>query len=215
MLLLTAASPAGAQISFEDQVLAELNVLRQNPSAYVEDLSRFRRYYQGNIIAVPGAPVRYLTQEGTTPIDEAIAYLRQQVRRDQLTSAESLASAAADHCADQAVSGAVGHIGPSGTNAGDRVVRRGGGIYVAEVITYGANSPTDVVRQLLIDDGVPDRSHRQLLFAYQMRFAGISCGKHPLYRTMCVVDFARTPDGRAMAEYAQLDPSVMNRHRKP
>lgn len=215
MLLLTAAVPVDAQTSFEDQVLTELNALRQNPSAYVEGLLRYRRYYQANVIVVPSVPVRYLTQEGTAPLDEAIVYLRQQARRDRLTSAGSLASAAADHCADQALNGAVGHVGARGTSPGDRVVRRGGGIYVAEVITYGANSPADVIRQLVIDDGVPDRSHRQLLFAYQMRFAGISCGKHPLYRTMCVVDFARTPDGRAMAEYAQLDPSVMNRHRKP
>lgn len=215
LLLLALPLPASAQTSFEDQVLAELNALRENPSAYVEDLSQYRRYYQANMIVIPDVPVRYLTQEGTVPLDEAIAYLRRQARRDRLAPAGSLASAAADHCTDQASDGAVGHVGADGTSPGDRVVRRGGGIYVSEVIAYGADSPADVVRQLLIDDGVPDRSHRELLFADRMRFAGVSCGTHPVYRTMCVVDFARTPDGRARVQYAQVDPAIMNRHWKP
>lgn len=207
-LFLAVSLPAQAQTSFEDQVLEELNAVRRDPAAYVDSLTRYRGYYRANFIVVPGAQTVFITQEGTAPVDEAITYLRQQARRGQLQSAQPLAVAAADHCATQAADGSVGHAGPDGSNPGERVKRRGGGIYVSEVITYGAETPADVVRQLIIDDGVPDRSHRALLFAEQLRFAGVSCGAHPTYRMMCVVDFARTPDGRSIVQVAGVDRNV-------
>lgn len=213
-LLLATSLPtqSQAQTPFEEQVLAELNALRRDPVAYVDALKRYREYYQANLIVVPGAPVRYITQEGATPVDEAITYLRRQARRGTLQPAEPLAAAAADHCADQAGDGSVGHVGPDGSSPSDRVERRGGGIYVSEVIAYGAETPADVVRQLVIDDGVPDRSHRNLLLADRLRFAGVSCGVHPTYRTMCVVDFARTPDGRSVVQMAQMEGRMLPRY---
>ena len=197
-LLLSAAVPARAQTPFEVQVLAELNAARRDPAGYVEQLRRYRGYYHANIVAAPGARVRYLTQEGAAPVDEAIGFLQHQGEHGELTPAGTLESAAADHCAEQAADGAVGHLGPDGSTPSDRVARRGGGIYVAEVIAYGADSAADVIRQLIIDDGVPDRGHRALLFADKLRFAGVSCGPHPEYRAMCVIDLARTDDGRSI-----------------
>ncbi len=60
----------------------------------------------------------------------------------------------------------------------------------AEAISYGYQSPQDVVRQLIVDDGVPGRGHRQVLFDASLRFAGVGCGPHRLYGAMCVIDFS-------------------------
>ncbi len=74
--------------------------------------------------------------------------------------------------------------------------------YVGEVITYGSNTAEDVVRQLIVDDGVDDRGHRKLVFADDIDFAGVSCGAHPSFGTMCVIDVARTRDGHARLQLA-------------
>lgn len=203
---------ATAQTPFEAQLLAELNLVRADPAVYAESLLRFRAFYQDKLIVVPGATVLIATAEGVAPVNEAIAYLRDQRPHSVLSPTGPLASAAADHCAEQAADGAVGHAGADGSNPGERVMRRGGGIYVSEVIAYGGATPTDIIRQLLIDDGVPDRGHRALLLADNVRFAGVSCGPHPVYHTMCVVDFARTPDGRSNIQMARADRLVMRHY---
>ena len=50
--------------------------------------------------------------------------------------------------------------------------------------------PTGVMSQLLVDDGVADRGHRQSLLNPAWRFVGIACGGHSVYGGMCVLDFA-------------------------
>jgi len=49
---------------------------------------------------------------------------------------------------------------------------------------------------LIVDDGVADRGHRTLVYSPELRYAGVSCGPHPIYRTVCVIDLGITADGR-------------------
>jgi len=189
--------PPSPPASVEKQLLNELNLARSDPAAYADRLREYRNYYRDRLIAVPGAPVLYQTEEGVAPVDEAIAFLNGRAGGETLVPAAVLADAADDHRAEQAADGSIGHVGRDGSAPADRVRRRGGGAYVGEVIAYGSDTPTDMVRQLIVDDGVPDRSHRRLLFDRSLRFAGVSCGAHPVYRTVCVIDLARTEDGQA------------------
>ena len=195
-------SPLHAQSVLERNVLIEINRARADPTAYAAHLRDYRRFYDGNIVAAPGMKVRYLTEEGVAPVDEAVRFLEAQRRRRPLAAADLLRDAAIDHCADQAADGSLGHVGSDGSDPGARVRRRGGGIYVGEVITYGSSDAADVVRQLIVDDGVADRGHRKLVFAEDIDFAGVSCGPHPVFGTMCVVDVARTVDGRSRMQFA-------------
>lgn len=192
----TARSGSGHAGALEAGVLAELNRLRADPQAYARGLNDFRRYYRANVVKVPGTDTFYETEEGVAPLDEAVDYLRHQAACDDYVASGPLGLAAADHGMEQSVDGAIGHAGADGSTPGDRVARRGGGRYVAEVITYGSTSPADVVRQLIVDDGVRDRGHRLILFAQEFRYAGVFCGPHPVYREICVVDLARTPDAQ-------------------
>ena len=76
------------------------------------------------------------------------------------------------------------------------MTRRGGGSYVAENITYGPPSGVEVVRQLIVDDGVRSRGHRRTVFTAEYRHAGAACGPHKVYRVMCVIEFGRNADGQ-------------------
>ncbi len=204
--LLPAAAPA--QSPYEGQVLAVLNAVRADPAGFAEQLRAFRGYFHGASYVLPGRQERNLTEEGVGAVDEAIAFLGRQRALHPMAPAGLLEAAAADHVSEQGAANSVGHGGEDGSSPGDRVRRRGGGEYVAEVIEYGASDPVDAVRQLIVDDGVPDRGHRSILFDPSLRFAGVSCGAHPSYRSMCVIDFGvardgREPEGMMLAEAGQ------------
>ncbi|RYY23106.1 MAG: CAP domain-containing protein [Sphingomonadales bacterium] len=193
-MLLSIAMPV--QPALEQQVLAEINFARTRPSAYAERLRVYRTYFKGRIVYYPGNPNGLRTTEGVKAVDEAIRFLDRQAPLEPIEASRLLARAAADHVTEQGPRGATGHLSANGANPRDRVQKRGGGNYVAEVITYGPPSATEVVRQFIVDDDVPGRGHRKTLFAAEMRFAGVACGPHRVYRTMCVAELGRKPDGQ-------------------
>jgi uncharacterized protein YkwD len=195
-LLPIAAALALPQPALERDVIAELNFARAQPQRYAQRLRTYRRYFHGKIVRYPDKPEGLQTTEGVAAVNEAIGFLERQKPIAPLSPAPLLAEAAGDHVAEQGPRGATGHLSKNGDNPRDRVQHRGGGNYVAETITYGPPSAVEVVRQLIVDDAVPDRGHRRTVFAAEMRFVGVRCGPHTVYRTMCVAEFARTPDGR-------------------
>lgn len=188
--------------SLEDQVLDRVNLVRQNPVAYAERLRQLRAYFRGNILYLPERERGQVTREGLDAVEEAIAFLEVQSPLPPLTRGELLGLAARDHVVIQGALGTRGHFSPDGASPADRVQRRGGGRLVGEDISYGYADADDVVRQLVIDDGVPDRGHRALLFNRELRYAGVGCGSHSAYGHMCVIDVSRTRNG--MSVYAAL-----------
>jgi hypothetical protein len=194
--LVPAVTPVTAtSIGLEGQVFAALNDMRAEPAAHVEDLKIYRDHLRGKIVTMPGSKVTYRTAEGAVPVDEAASFLADIGGRAPLSRDPVLAAAAADHVAQQSLSGRTGHYDRDGSGPSARVVRRGGGRMVTEVIAYGAFDAADVVRQLVVDDGVPDRGHRNAVFEDRLRYAGVACGPHPKFRTMCVIDMAAAPAG--------------------
>src|SRR6218665_1913841 len=173
-LLLALSTPA--QPGIEGAVLAEINFARTRPRDYAETLRAYRKFFKGKVVRYPGNPDGLRTSEGTRAVDEAIRFLERQAPLQPIAPADLLARAARDHVREQGPSGATGHYSADGGNPRTRVQKRGGGDYVAEVITYGPPSAVEVVRQLIIDDAVPGRGHRKTLFAAEMAYAGIACG---------------------------------------
>jgi len=190
------SSPAPAATAFEQQVLAALNAARTDPTTYAAGLEHYRAYFDGNMLHYPGEAVDLETEEGVAAVNDAIAFLRRQRKLDPAEPAPLLAASAADLVTDQA-RGGTGHAGSDGSAPADRARRHGGGAYVAEVIAYGPFDAEDAVRQLIVDDGVADRGHRAILYSPELRFAGVACGPHPQYGTVCVIDLGQQPDGRA------------------
>jgi uncharacterized protein YkwD len=189
------AATAAAETPFERQVLVALNAARADPAAYAASLRHYRTYFHANLLQYPGMNAQIETEEGVKVVDETISFLGRQPALAPVTAAPLLEASAADLTADQA-QGGTGHESKDGAMPADRAQRHGGGRYVAEVIAYGSVDAADVVRQLIVDDGVADRGHRGILYSSDLRFAGVACGPHPEFRTMCVIDLGITPDGR-------------------
>lgn len=190
--------------SLEELVLARINAARADPAAYAASLRDYRRHFDGDIVYLPGDYNGVRTREGVAAVDEAIAFLEHLTPLRPLEPASLLTRTAAEFSREQGEAGSSGHLGQDGSRPGDRVKRSGGDVFVGEVIAYGFADADQVVRQLIVDDGVPDRGHRKLLFTPRFRFAGIGCGPHRAMEHLCVVDLSATPDGRAMrVRYAE------------
>ena len=104
---------------------------------------------------------------------------------------KGLARAAGDHVRDQGPVGGTEHRGTDGSDPARRMERYGqwrGA--VAENIAYGENAARDVILQLLVDDGVPNRGHRDALLDPEWSTSGVACGRHRNYGQMCVMDYA-------------------------
>jgi uncharacterized protein YkwD len=185
------AASAGAQPapapSLEEQVLAGINEVRTNPAAYAARLKQYRSYFEGNVVTLPGSDVGLRTREGVAAVDEAIAFLARQKPVTALRSAPELAGELASH---QGLAGGTGHAAADGSDAKARIKRHKGSGLTAEVMAYGARDADSVVRQLVIDDGVPSRPNRKILFEDKYRRVGIACGSHVQARSVCVVDLA-------------------------
>jgi hypothetical protein len=184
-LLLLLAAPLPAQAGqLEDDVLAELNYARAHPARYAQELRRAAASGPSD-----NGPVD-LFYEDPDAVDEAIGFLMSQPPLPPLRPHEGLAAAAAAYANAQARRGGEGH-GRGVEDLGRRLQRQGvwAGL-TAENISYGYDSPREVVLQLIVDSRVPNRGHRKTIFGRNFQAAGVACGPHAAHGAMCVIDFA-------------------------
>ena len=184
-----APAPGVTTVSRPD-IVAELNAARTDPVAYAAKARALRALFRGDRIERPGE-IAVVTREGPAAVDEAVAFLEDQAALPPLRGHTGLDRAAADHAGDQGRSGAVGHSGGDSSSPSDRMRRHGRWSATGEAIAYGSDRAEDVILQLIVDDGVPDRGHRRILFNPVYDLVGVACGPHPVWREVCVLDFAR------------------------
>jgi len=169
----------------EEAVLDELNYVRAHPGEYADELRR--------------APDWAFEQEEAGAVEEAIDFLERQNPLAPLKGDARLDAAARQHAERQAARGEVGH-GPAGS-LGVRL--RAAGIFAglsAENISYGSDDARAIVRQLVIDSRVAGRGHRRNIFTASYSAAGVACGGHRQWGSMCVIDFAGALMERGRAE---------------
>jgi uncharacterized protein YkwD len=175
----------------EQQIILELNKVRSNPKRFAEDyMEDLRTAYKGKFYTYPGQ-VTVRSQEGISPLNECIQFLKKAKPLPLLNPAEGLAKASAELTADQQKHGGIGHIARNGSTPQKRIEKYGDwDICSAEDITYGSFEARQIVIALLIDDGVPERGHRKNILNACYHFVGVANGSHPTYQSMCVIDYA-------------------------
>lgn len=182
-----APSPRCRPSDFSALLQAEVNRLRTDPPAYAAHVAdKFASMDGTGVFLLEG--YRFRTREGRGAVDEAIARLRAQPPLPALQAAPCLGSAAQAHADDQRTHGSFDHVGSDGAQLRERIARftpvRG---YCAELMSFGKSSARDVVIDLLVDDGVPSRDHRDALLDARYRTTGAALTTHPATRMLAVV----------------------------
>lgn len=188
--------------SLEKSVLDEMNLARTNPTQYAAYLEAWRSYYKGKTFKQPGVAA-VETVEGAPALEEAINFLKSAKPLPQLQLSKGMCMGAKDQSFDQSQTGDVSHQGKDKSFSWERVSRYGQWTApVSENIAYDSGTAREIVINLIIDDGIASRGHRNNIFNASHIVAGISCGKHPLFGNMCVCTFAagftdKSQDGKS------------------
>lgn len=174
----------------EGEILKELNLVRTTPRFYVSFLQELEKFFYGKELRRPGE-IPLSTKEGPTALNEAIRFLKQAAPIPKLRWSAGMSRGARDHVEAQGNTGMVGHGSSEQGDLRDRIHPYGNWEkIVGENIVYGHTRARDAILSLIIDDGVPHRGHRRNIFNPNFLVAGIACGPHPVYHSMCVMIFA-------------------------
>jgi uncharacterized protein YkwD len=157
-------------------VLDEINLARTRPSDYAAIV-------EARVRSIPGADERCYA--------EAAAFLRRQHPLDALQSAPGLEASARRHVDDLGATGGRSHRGTDGSSPWSRMACTGQWTgRKGENISYGYMDARAIVVTLIVDQGVPGRGHRRLIFSPDFKVAGAARGPHARFGAMCVIDFA-------------------------
>lgn len=176
-------------------VVFHLNMVRANPAQYAAAfIEPMKQYFNDKLYREPDTPEHISgiqTEEGVDAVAECVTALKKAQPAPALTPSAGLSQAAADHAADQAKSGGLGHTGSDGSNPATRAKRHGRWLHkLGENVSYGPGLARRIVACLLIDDAVPGRGHRENILKPDFKVVGVAIAKHPKYGWVCVLDFA-------------------------
>lgn len=199
LLVASAALVSAAVSDVEKDVLKWLNIARTEPLTMVKELEKMLPNFDAKtpmLYHIPGDPVGLLTSEGVAAVKEAIKALKDVTglpgnqKPGALTFANGLMLSAQDHAKDQGGNGVFSHTGTDASTPWSRVARYGTWkVTAAENMGTGYNNGLDIVRQLLIDDGEPDRGHRKNILNPTLKNVGVAVRAHKVYDFVTVQDF--------------------------
>ncbi len=175
----------------ELEILALINRVRTKPKEFGEYLESMLPHFNEVIYISPTTGYPNITREGTRAVLEAAEFLKNSVPIPALRYSPGLSLAARSHCKDIGPKGTTGHQSSNGQNTRTRISKFGRITgTTGENIAFGNSSALDIVTQLIIDDGVESRGHRENIMNKVFKVCGIGVGKHKTYKTMCTIDFA-------------------------
>lgn len=186
---------------FEDEILAEINLIRTKPADYAKILEEMRQYFVSNNLNLPGRK-SYRTTEGINTLNEAIEEFKKLNPLESLKISCSAIRASRDHLADLQKTGAFSHFGSNGSSPQERLrLYAAGDFYSSENLVGRNGTARDVVLMMILDDGQTERPHRKNLLNSRFKFAGISNGSNLKNLSVTVINFS---DSSADKEICQM-----------
>lgn len=180
------------QIDFYElskNLLIAHNNLRKDPQSYIEKVEKMMKSLKGNILS---KPLEYSVQtvEGKAIYLEAIEFLKKQKPVPKLKHDERLSKACEDHVRDLGPKGLASHEGYNGSTVYDRIEK-----YIewdnicCENVDLGGITADDILVNLLVDDGVPDRGHRKNIFNSELKYFGTASGSHKEFGIITIINY--------------------------
>ena len=170
------------------EVILETNRVRTNPKAYIPILERYLENFDDNILTRPDKNECIETQEGPKAYKEAIEFLKNQRPINEIEFDEQ-ASKVAEEYAKILSSGDDDH-GDDESHIEERVAKYlDYDFAISECIDFGGSTGIEVIVNLLVDDGVKLRTHRENLFSNKFQYYGVAVATHPEYDFCTVIDY--------------------------
>ena len=175
----------------EKEIFKCHNDIRTNPPSYISKLKGLLPYFTDKVYHHPLEDA-ITTYEGSEVIEEAIQYLKSIKPVQELIYSEEISKACRDHIYDIGPKGLTNHIGSDGSNITDRIEKycEWDGI-VAENLDFGFKEGSNVVMNMIMDDGVKERCQRKNIFNQEFNYIGVGVGPHKMFGIGVVVGYAK------------------------
>jgi uncharacterized protein YkwD len=171
------------------EVERETNKIRTNPKSYIPILEQYLQWFDGNVLDKPDSEAGIETQEGPSAYKEAIQFLKTQKPIDALIYDTEVAKASEEYAIEIGRLGTTDHDFEE-TSIEERISKYvDWDIAISENVDFGGTSGEEIVINLLVDDGVDDRSHRANLFNTKTKYFGIGVSTHKEYELCTVIDY--------------------------
>ena len=170
------------------EVIAESNRIRTNPKAYIPILEEYLKNFDGNLLTLPGKNEILETEEGPRAYKEAIEFLKNQKPINIIEYDEEASKVAQDY--SKFLSNSKEDQVEDESQIEQRVEKYLEYDYsISENIDFGGSTGIEVIVNLLVDDGVKNRTHRDNLFSDKYEYYGVGVFEHPEYDYCTVIDY--------------------------
>ena len=170
------------------EVIAQSNRIRTNPKAYIPILEEYLKNFDGNLLTLPEKKEILETEEGPRAYKEAIEFLKNQKPISIIEYDEEASKVAQDY--SKFLSNSKGEQVEDESQIQHRVEKYLEYDYsISENIDFGGSSGIEVIVNLLVDDGVKNRTHRDNLFSDKYEYYGVGVFEHPEYDYCTVIDY--------------------------
>ena len=120
------------------------------------------------------------TKEGKDAVNEAIEYLKERAAVNPLKWNEHVYKSCQDHTNDIGPKGLIQHDSSDGKTGVKERLRKYGNVVscYGENLSFHCDEAKDVILQLIVDDGVPNRGHRENIFNPEFNVMACFTGQH-------------------------------------
>ena len=172
-------------MDFNKQLLDEINSVRLNPSNYADKVLKYKDYFEGNILKIPGIEAGIQTQEGAAAYKEAANALKSAKYTEALIPSKGMCQIANDYLTR------IQSTEPDKIDEIDmnEIIEKYGNYEgeLSQSMEYGSPTPEQVVISLLVSDGDSSRGYRQSLLNPNFKQIGIARGNHDKYQSVTVI----------------------------
>ena len=168
------------------EVIIETNRIRRNPKWYIPLLEKYLENFDGNVLTIPDKEECIETQEGPSAYKEAIEFLKNQKPVAELEYDEEISNISLDYAKT---------INNNGELESDNAIENRLAKYldweyaVSESIDYGGTTGKEIIVNLLVDDGVKLRTHRENIFNKNFLYFGVAVVPNDEYDYCTVIDY--------------------------
>jgi hypothetical protein len=170
---------------FSYDFVQELNILRTNPKSYIPNIQEEKKYLQGNILKLPGQEPGFKTVEGISAYNECINFLENANSVSEIQMNKSLLNIANEYLR------AIQNVKLNQIKTIDihKFVKKYGNFEgdFNKSLEFGGINAINVLNNLVIGDGDPNRGHRNTIFNPSFNLIGVASGNHPEFGTLTVI----------------------------